>query len=55
VEDAAAAAATLAAGGISFEEEAKRIAVVEGREVWLAICRDSEGNLLGLMSERAAA
>ncbi len=55
VEDAEADSAALAAEGITFEEKAKRIAVVEGREVWLAICRDTEGNLLGLMSERAAA
>ena len=52
VEDAAAANRTLAARGIIFEEEAKRIAQVGGKDIWLAVCRDSEGNLLGLMSEQ---
>lgn len=54
VEDAAEAARTLAEAGVAFEEEAKVIATVAGKEIWLAICRDSEGNLVGLMSERAA-
>ena len=52
VEDAAAASRALAEQGIIFEEEARMIAQVGGKDVWLAICRDSEGNLLGLMSEQ---
>ncbi len=52
VADAAAAQRELEAAGVAFEEGARRIAVVGGREVWLAICRDSEGNLIGLMSEQ---
>jgi len=55
VADAAAAEAELAAEGVVFEQEAHCIAQVGGRDIWLAICRDSEGNLLGLMSERLAA
>ena len=55
VADAAAAEAELAADGVVFEQEAHCIAQVGGRDIWLAICRDSEGNLLGLMSERLAA
>ena len=51
VEDAAAAQAALATEGIAFQEDARCIAQVGGRDIWLAICRDSEGNLLGLMSE----
>ena len=51
VADARAAQQALAADGIAFEEEARCIARVGDNEVWLAICRDSEGNLLGLMSE----
>ena len=51
VADAAAAQAQLAADGIVFEEEARCIARVGDRDVWLAVCRDSEGNLIGLMSE----
>jgi methylmalonyl-CoA/ethylmalonyl-CoA epimerase len=53
VEDAAAAQAELAAQGIMFEEQARCIAQVGGRDIWLAVCRDSEGNLIGLMSEQA--
>ena len=51
VDDAAASQAQLAADGIVFEEEARCIARVGDRDVWLAVCRDSEGNLIGLMSE----
>ena len=36
--------------GVTFEEDPRCIAQVEGRDIWLAICRDSEGNLLGLIS-----
>lgn len=55
VPDAREAAAALAEAGVTFEEPARCIARVDGRDVWLAICRDSEGNLLGLMSEEEAA
>ena len=54
VPDAAEASRALMAKGVPFEEEAKCIARVAGKDVWLAICRDSEGNLMGLMSEQAA-
>ena len=47
------AQAGLAAAGVVFEQEAHCIAKVGDRHIWLAICRDSEGNLLGLMSEEA--
>ena len=52
VADARDAQARLAADGIAFEEEARCIARVGDRDIWLAVCRDSEGNLLGLMSEQ---
>jgi methylmalonyl-CoA/ethylmalonyl-CoA epimerase len=52
VPDAAEAQAELAALGTVFESEARRIAQVGGRDIWLAVCRDSEGNLIGLMSEK---
>ena len=55
VRSAREAHRALAAAGIVFEEEARRIAQVSGRDVWLAVCRDSEGNLIGLMSEEEAA
>ena len=54
VEDAEAACRRLAADGVRFEEDPKRIATVGGKDIWLAIARDSEDNLFGLMSEREA-
>lgn len=55
VPDAAAAQAELAGAGIDFDEDARCIARVGEKDIWLAVCRDSEGNLLGLMSEQPAA
>ena len=55
VPDARRACAELAREGVRFEQEASRIAQVGDKDIWLAICRDSEGNLLGLMSEEPAA
>ena len=52
VADARDAEAALAADGVTFEEAARCIARVGDRDVWLAVCRDSEGNLIGLMSEQ---
>ncbi len=43
----------LAADGVAFEEDARCIARVGDKDVWLAVARDSEGNLIGLMSEQA--
>jgi methylmalonyl-CoA/ethylmalonyl-CoA epimerase len=54
VEDIEAAYRQLAAEGVRFEEEPKRIARVGAKDVWLAIARDSEDNLIGFMSERDA-
>lgn len=54
VEDAAAAHAALEAKGVVFEQPAHLVGRLGDTEVSLAICRDSEGNLLGLMSERRA-
>ena len=54
VADAREAQARLAKDGVAFEEEARCIARVAERDIWLAVCRDSEGNLLGLMSELTA-
>ncbi len=51
VADAAEAQRALGAHGVTFEEDARCIARVADKDVWLAICRDSEGNLVGLMSE----
>ena len=50
VQDVAEAYRLMTERGVTFEEEPRCIAQVEGRDIWLAICRDSEGNLLGLIS-----
>ncbi len=55
VPDAREARAEMTRNGVEFEQDAHCIARVENRDIWLAICRDSEGNLLGLMSEEPAA
>ena len=55
VPSAREAETALTADAVRFEAAAHHIATVEGREVWLAVARDSEGNLIGLMSEEAAA
>ena len=52
VADARDAQKALAADGVVFEEKARCIARVGDRDVGLAVCRDSEGNLVGLMSEQ---
>ena len=52
VEDAAEAQRALMASGVAFEEEAHCIARLDEADVWLAVCRDSEGNLIGMLSER---
>ena len=54
VPDASEACAALELRGVQLEERAKKIATVGGKDIWLAIARDSEGNLIGLMSEQAA-
>lgn len=50
VDDVAAAHRGLAETGISFEQEPHQIAEIEGRAIWLAMCRDSEGNPVGLIN-----
>ena len=54
VPNAREAQAELAAAGAIFNEEARCIARVGDKDVWLAVTRDSEGNLLGMMSEEPA-
>lgn len=51
VPDAGAAEAELVAAGVTFDQPAHIIARVAGKDIWLAIARDSEGNLIGMMSE----
>ena len=50
VDDVAAAYESMRARGVEFDEPPRLIAEVEGKPIHLAICRDGEGNLLGLIS-----
>lgn len=54
VDDVFAAHDWMAAKGVAFDAPPHVVGRLGDREVSLAICRDSEGNMLGLMSERAA-
>ena len=54
VPSARAAETELAASGVLFDEAARCIARVGDKDVWLAVTRDSEGNLIGMMSEEPA-
>ena len=55
VASAREAAKALAGHGVALEQDAHFVARVGDKDVWLAVCRDSEGNLIGLMSEEQAA
>ena len=49
-----AAYAALRARGVTFLDAPHLIARLPDHELWMAFCRDSEANLLGLMSEVTA-
>jgi methylmalonyl-CoA/ethylmalonyl-CoA epimerase len=51
VDDIHAAVAMLKGRGAAFEDEPHRIARMPDHDLWMAFLRDSEGNLVGLMSE----
>jgi len=51
VPDIHAAHDTLLARGVTVEHEPRMIAKMPDHDLWMAFIRDSEGNLLGLMSE----
>jgi catechol 2,3-dioxygenase-like lactoylglutathione lyase family enzyme len=51
VDDLAEAHQTLLARGVRFEHEPSLVARMPDHELWMAFFRDSEGNLLGVMSE----
>jgi methylmalonyl-CoA/ethylmalonyl-CoA epimerase len=55
VDDIQAAHAALAARGVVFESSPGLIARLPDHELWMAGFRDSEGNVLELMSEVRAA
>ena len=50
-EDIHAAAEQLQGSGVAFEAPPRLIARIPDHELWMAFFRDSEGNLLALMSE----
>jgi methylmalonyl-CoA/ethylmalonyl-CoA epimerase len=51
VTDLTAAYTALSARGVRFVDAPHRVARLPDHELWMAFCRDSEDNLLGLMSE----
>ena len=51
VPDIKAAHATLAGRGVKFEDEPHMIARMPDHELWMTFFRDSENNVLALMSE----
>ena len=51
VDDIAAAHASLVERGVSFEEEPVKAYEDDNHELWLAFLRDTEDNMLALMSE----
>lgn len=55
VDDIMVARAELAERGVSFEDEPHVIADLGSHELWMTFFRDSEDNLLALMSEVAKA
>ncbi|MDQ4087755.1 MAG: VOC family protein [Pseudomonadota bacterium] len=54
VDDIGPAHEALAEKGVAFEQAPHVVGRLGETEVTLAICRDSEGNLIGLMSEQTA-
>jgi methylmalonyl-CoA/ethylmalonyl-CoA epimerase len=53
VPDIRAAYGKLKASGVGFEDEPHLIAKMPAHDLWMTFFRDSEGNLLALMSEVA--
>ena len=51
VPDIQAAHATMKEKGVRFEDEPHVVARMPDHELWMVFFRDSEGNLMGLMSE----
>jgi methylmalonyl-CoA/ethylmalonyl-CoA epimerase len=51
--DIQAAYGKLKADGVRFEDEPHLIAKMPAHDLWMTFFRDSEGNLLALMSEVA--
>jgi methylmalonyl-CoA/ethylmalonyl-CoA epimerase len=54
VDDIEAAHHSLSEQDVAFESAPHLIAKLGEKDLWLAICRDPDGNMVGLMSERDA-
>ena len=54
VDDIDAAHQALAGDGVAFESAPHVVARLGDQDLWLAICRDPDGNMVGLMSHRPA-
>ena len=52
VGDIETACAELKSRQVEFESEPHLIAKMPGHDLWMAFCRDSESNLVGLMCEK---
>jgi len=55
VPDIEAAVAALSARGVAFVDQPHFVAPLGARDLWMCFFHDSEGNLLGLQSEKARA
>ena len=51
VADIHASTAALKARGAVFESEPHKVASLGKVDLWMSFCRDSEGNLVGILSE----
>jgi methylmalonyl-CoA/ethylmalonyl-CoA epimerase len=51
VSDIQAASSALKAAGLTLEHEPRVIAEMPDHDLWMSFVRDTEGNLVGLMSE----
>ena len=49
--DIHATTAAMKARGASFESEPHKVATLGKVDLWMGFCRDSEGNMLGVLSE----
>jgi methylmalonyl-CoA/ethylmalonyl-CoA epimerase len=49
--DIHASTAALKSRGVAFESEPHKVANLGKVDLWMGFCRDSEGNLLGILSE----
>ena len=54
VDDIEGAHRGLAEAGVAFHSEPHFIAKLGDKDLWLAICEDPDGHMVGLTSERAA-